>query len=260
MSNLINNYSLTSEKELAEMLSHYSSEFVISVVDENIKQCCNNITGLPIPNAVKGWELNFKSIIEDYGEIEEVTRVREATYKEIIDRICINYNLNFTIEDVDLYAAAYNLYEFFISRLSENIINFFAVYIYNNRKELYSNLDISDAKKMKDLSGTYARQIIDNDEALVGVITNISAVVHNIMGMNVDFDTLLRTLLPNNYQLAYYLSSIVSPKDDKFFELFCNHLKDDCRPMLLTMIRFSLQRLYNGDNPNSNINLEGIVV
>lgn len=265
MNNLVNNYSIASENELAEILSHYESDFVLSIVEEAIKNCCNNPSGLPVPNVVEMWEANFNAILDTYGEeADEIRQVRNETYKEIIERLCEEYNLNFTIsDDVDVYIAAFHLYNFFISNIANNIINFFATYIYNNRNDLYANLDISSIRKTREVQPNYAKRTIKSDEALIGIVNNIDVVVSNIMCMDFDFVDVLETVYPQGYySIIQYLTSIVSPKDGSFFNRFCSYLKGPNRSMLLIMIKFALQRIFEGEcasNDNED-NIENIVV
>ena len=83
-------YNIVSENELAEVLSHYSSEFIFSIVDNAMKARYNNVPIATIPNVVGAWEQNFKAIIETYGSESsmEVLNVRNETYREIISCIC----------------------------------------------------------------------------------------------------------------------------------------------------------------------------
>ena len=58
-------YSVATENELSEVLSHYSSEFVFSVVDMAMKKRFEELPLSTVPNAVSAWEQNFKTIIKN---------------------------------------------------------------------------------------------------------------------------------------------------------------------------------------------------
>ena len=94
-------YNVTTENELAEVLSHYNSDFVFSVVDDAMKKRFQSVPIIAMPNVVAAWEQNFKAIIAQYGESAtgEVSRVRDETYREIIDSICKEFSLNFTVDE-----------------------------------------------------------------------------------------------------------------------------------------------------------------
>ena len=75
-------YNVVTENELAEVLSHYNSEFIYSVVDEAMK---NRFLSVPIvspANVVGCWEQNFKSIISIYGNSEsiQITQENKSNY------------------------------------------------------------------------------------------------------------------------------------------------------------------------------------
>ena len=127
-------YNIISVNQLTEVLSHYDTNFVMSVVDNGIASRYNPNAVLSQPNIVAAWEQNFKQMLSEFAELPDakarITSVRDETYREIITRICREFNLNFTIdEDVDLYSAAFYLYDFFVANFNTNLITFFYNYI-----------------------------------------------------------------------------------------------------------------------------------
>ena len=134
-------YNIISVNQLTEVLSHYDTNFVMSVVDNGIASRYNPNAVLSQPNIVAAWEQNFKQMLSEFAELPDakarITSVRDETYREIINRICREFNLNFTIdEDVDLYSAAFYLYDFFVANFNTNLITFFYNYIVRERAEI----------------------------------------------------------------------------------------------------------------------------
>ena len=85
-------FNVINENQLTSILSHYNTEFVLSIVDEGIKSRFNINTVLSKPNVVAAWEQNFKQLLVDFNDSSDsktrIMQVREDTYKEIILRIC----------------------------------------------------------------------------------------------------------------------------------------------------------------------------
>ena len=238
-------FNVTTENELAEVLSHYSSEFIFSIVDKAMK---SRYEGLPIaimPNVVGAWEQNFKAIIAQYGEgsISEVYRVRNETYREIIDTICREFGLNFTIDDsIDLYSAAFHLYNLLVCGFTENMTAFFANYIYRERANIYESLNLQDLKKNKDSSTIYGKKVF-KDIKLAIINANIDMVISQICAMDFPFYSIIMTICGSNSDLAKYYLTIVSADNDFFEKTYISILNSDIRPEIITNIRFKLQEL-----------------
>ena len=125
-------YNIVSENELTEVLAHFNTEFIMSIIDSAIANRNNPTAFASNPNIIDAWDANFKQIINYYGSAdvtERVNTLRVDTYQEIIKRICTYHGLNFTIDDVDLYSAAHYLYQFFVSDFLKYMDQFFAMYI-----------------------------------------------------------------------------------------------------------------------------------
>lgn len=238
-------FNVATENELAEVLSHYSSEFVFSIVSKAMK---SRYEGLPItmpPNVVGAWEQNFKAIIAQYGEscAAEVYNVRNETYREIIDTICREFSLNFTIDDsVDLFTAAFHLYNLFVCGFMDNMTSFFANYIYKERSNIYEALNLGDLKKNKDSSTAYSRKVF-RDSKLGTINANIDMVISQVCAMDFPFYAIVMTICGANSDLAKYYLSIISANNDFFNKTYISILNSDIRPEVITAIRFKLQEI-----------------
>lgn len=238
-------FNIVTENELAEVLSHYNSEYVFSIVDEAMK---SRFLGVPIaamPNVVGAWEQNFKAIIAQYGSEahEEVYRVRNETYREIIDTICKEFGLNFTIDDtVDIYSAAFHLYNLLVCNFMSNMTYFFASYIYKERAALYETLNLAELKKNKDSSTIYGKKIY-KDIKLAVINANIDMVVTAVCGMDIPFYSIISIICGNNSELKRYFLSIISANPEFYEKAYVSVLNSDIRPEVITSIRFKLQEI-----------------
>lgn len=232
------------ENELAIVLSHYESDFVYDIVKSQINSIIYPISSVSIPtNAVGAWEQNFKAIMDQYGAegATKIQEVRQETYREIIDIICESFKLNFTIADVDLFSAAYTLYNFFICNLRENITNFFAKYIYKERSGIYDSMGLSELKKNKDSSTIYGKRMY-KDIKIAVINANITKVVLNICdGMDFDFASFITTSLDDK-NLSKYIVSIVS-SDSGFFTDYISNIIKTHLAEYITDIKLAIQKI-----------------
>lgn len=238
-------YNIATENELAEVLSHYSSEFVFSIIDKSMSNRFLTVPSVTIPNVVGAWEQNFKAIIAQYGSDStmEVARVRSETYREIIDAICKEFNLNFTIDDsVDLYSAAYQLYDLFVCNFAESLTTFFANFIYRERSSLYDSLGLADMKKNKDSSTIYGKKIY-KDIKLAIINANIDMVIREVCAMEFPFHAIISLICGNTSELKKYILTIVSADNTFFQNAYVTALNSDIRAELITAIRIKLQKL-----------------
>ena len=239
------NYNVVTENEVAVVLSHYNSDFVFSIVDNAMKRRFLEVPIIAVPNVVGAWEQNFKAIRAQYGaeNNEEIMRVRNETYKEIIDDICGEFKLSFTIDDtVDLYSAAYHLYDLFVCKFIENMTTFFANYIYKERASIYDSLGLADKKKNKDSSTIYGKKIY-KDIKLAVINANIDMVVSEICSMDIPFTSIISLIYGNNSELKRYIISIVSADSDFMDNVYVPVMNSFIRPDIITSIRFKLQEI-----------------
>lgn len=242
-------FNIATENELAVVLSHYSSDFVFTVVNDAMKKRFNGVPVTVTSNVVGAWEQNFKVIMGRYGEqnIPEVCKVRDETYKEIINTICKEFGLNFTIdENVDLYTAAFHLYDLFVCNFANNMITFFGNYIYRERDAIYESLNLNDLRKNKDTSSAYGRKVFKDTK--LGIINaNIDMVVTEVCSLDFPFYAIIGSIYGMNSEITKYIVSIVSADREFFDKTYKSLLMTDIRPEIITGIRFKLQELAMAD-------------
>lgn len=237
-------YNVARENQLTEILSEYNTEFVMSVIDKALESRYNPMTVLSQPNVVASWEQNFKQYLEYFEEgdaKQRIIQVRNETYKEIIERICKEYDLDFTIEDeLDWYSVAYYLYDFFVSNFNVNIVQFFSNLIYRERASIYESMGLSEMRRNKDSSTIYTKKVY-SDMRLAIINANIKMVIDRLLGMDYDFRTILAHVYFNPEQVNM-IGSLVSPRGN-FFEYFRSVMRSPIEPIMLTEIRFAIQNL-----------------
>lgn len=238
-------FNVNTENELAEVLSHYNSEFIFSIVNEAMKSRFISVPIVAIPNVVGAWEQNFKAIIAKYGSDsrEQVLQVRNDTYDEIIEMICKEFGLNFTIDDsIDKYSAAFHLYNLLVCNFIDNLTQFFANFIYKERNSLYESLGLAELKKNKDSSTIYGKKVY-KDIKLAIINANIDMVISQICSMDIPFFTIISGVCGNNSELKKYFLSIISENERFFEKAYIPVMNSDIRPDVITSIRFKLQEL-----------------
>lgn len=238
-------FGVATENELAEVLSHYSSEFVFGILDKAMHSRFEYVPLASMPNVVAAWEQNFKAIIAQYGDysIAEVMRVRNETYSEIIKAICTEFGLNFTIDDsVDLYSAALHLYNLFVCGFTDHMTTFFANYIYKERSSIYDSMNLQDLKKNKDSSTAYGKKVFKDGKFAI-VNANIDMVISQISGMDFRFNNIISTIFGANSDITKYYLSIVSAGSEFFNNAYLRVINSEIRPEIVTNIRFKLQEI-----------------
>jgi len=236
-------YNITTESEVAEILSHFNSEYILNVIRDNILRK-HNFYPMNPPNIVMAYDTNFKILQNNYPEKSvDIENVRIETYKEIIDILCREYQLQFNDIDQDYYSTAFYLYNFLLSEFSSCLINFFANFIIKEKNSLYDSTGLVDMKKNKDTSTIYNKKIYKNTKLAI-INANLEHVIDNIC----TYDISLNTVLSNIYfdkNIVRHIESVITPIYDFFKTSYVPIVQSEIKPLLLTNIRFQIQRMSN---------------
>ena len=259
---------LGTQAELAVILSHYESTYIYDIVNSHIDMVLSTVSNLisSPPNVIGAWEQNFKAIIDQYGseDLNKIQEVRLETYREVINIICNRYCLNFTIdENIDLYSAAYTMYDVFICNLSSNIINFFGKFIYNQKEEIFTSMNLDEVRLNRDNSTVYSRHTF-KDIKLATINANIFKVLENIIkSMDFTFETFIFDAL-DNPTISNYITTIVSDNGGFYQNIPLKAINTNMVDYI-TGIRFKIQELAlnhndilytNAESANSGIEAE----
>ena len=256
MSNFANSqlYNVNTENELAVVLSHYDSQFVLDIMNDHMRRRFKHIPNdFGMPNVVAAWEQNFKLIQYTYGDDskQNVLKVRNDTYVEVIESICKEFGLNINDdENIDIYSAAYHLYNFFVCSFTDNLITFFSNFIYRERNAIYEAMGLADLKKNKDSSTIYGKRVY-KDIKLAVINANIDRVVSEVPNMDIPFETILSIIYGPLSEIKNFLLFIVKVPEDFISSIYGPVLNSDIRADIITRIRFNLQELAMNDNENN---------
>lgn len=245
-------YNITTENEVASVLSHFNTDFILDIIRQSI-QNRDKTMYLPMANIVTAYEQNFKDIAARYpGEIQQISSVRLKTYVEIIDELCDNYRLQFNDnEDLDYYSTAFYLYDFLVSNFTQYLCFFFANYIYRERNSIYDSMHLNDFKKSKDTSTTYGKKVY-KDVRLAVINANIDFVIKNMESFDIPLSTILSIVYPDK-AIVNYINQIISPVYDFYTTIYVPFMNTDTRPILITNIRLLIQQMSIDPNTNNFI-------
>lgn len=243
-------YNISTESELSDILSNFNSEFLFTIIQNNIDQRLDYYQPV-MTNIVASYEQNFKQLLAEYPDNKEyIQSVRNDNYIQIINILCSKFNLTPNISQIqDLYSSAYYLYKFFISDFKTNIINFFANFIIKERNGIYESLHLAEFKKSKDTSTLYNKKVFKNTKLAI-IASNLDYVLDNLSNIDIPFDNLLNIIYLNDKNTVKTIEYLVTPNGDIYKELYINAIKSSLRPLLLTDIRLKIQSLSINEDIN----------
>lgn len=241
----MNNYtrSIDTDMAIGTILSNFETPWIMHTIEDSLNMKFRPF-GEPMPNFVDILDRQFKAVLNagpDYDEKINITRVE--TYKEIITAICNYYGLIFAqpFEEInieELYGIARTLYDIFISRFTDYMIDFFVKYITYNIDSIYTYL-INDetVKKPRDKDMPVKSYI---DPKFYIVHSNLNKVIINMIAYDIPLETLLSYFV--DAPIAARLSGILQDTGDIYKNHYAACLKDQ-RYMaeLLTCIKLKLQ-------------------
>ena len=211
----MNNYVSTIDTDagIGTILSHFSTEYINHIISDSLNMRYRPYN-IPMPNMVDVLERDFLAIRANSPDYtEKVSFVREETYKEIILLICKYYNLTFTgvfenLSSEELYGIAHTMYDIFISRFTDHMMDFFVSYIVENSSSIEAYLKMDENYIKPKESGLYAPEnFIDPKYILIHA--NANKVIYNMAGYDIPLHTILFYLLGQSNTLYTYLSCLM---------------------------------------------------
>lgn len=244
-------YNVCPENEITVMMSHFSTDYIFDIIKDNIESQYTCYKLGTIPNIVSSFEQYFKYCLTMYTSDEDVKKIHETrneTYSEIIRIICQYFNFYFNANQEDLFTAAFNLYDFFISNFTNNVVTFFSKYIIKEKNALYDLMNLSESKRSKDTSTIYNKKLYKNTKLAI-INANLESVLDNIMTFDISFETIL-TILFQDKNLIKYMSTLIQPCTDFFKTVYLPLLQSHLKPIIITNIRLEIQKLSVDQNVN----------
>ena len=242
-------FSIVSSNEVASIICRFTPEMIEDIVESNLQSKYRSYSP-ELANIVSSIEDNYKIAQTGLPEYEsEIASQRYNIYLQIIQLICNAHQLQFVGENNEtvyqnIYAAAYNLYDFLVARFNMHLINFFMNYINREKNTIYEALEL--ASKRKEAS-PYSKKIYKNSNSKLAIIhANLEYVIQNICSYDIDFESYTElACLPDRMRSRYILSLVVDTGD--FFKRLCvPYITNNFGP-LTTLIKFALQELATAD-------------
>lgn len=229
---------------IAAILSNFNTDYINHVVDDSLMMRFRPYEDeMPnFPDLLERQFVGVYSYAPDYTN--EVSNVRLETYREIINKICKYYNLQFTgdldsMDPLHVYGLTRTLYEIFISRFTQNMINFFVSYVVINSDSIYDYLIKSpDSKKPKEIIGYDSSSYIDPKYLIIHA--NINSVIYNMASYDIPLDQLLAII--TNQETAITLSNNLIDLGDIYKNYYASFILDPkTKADMLTCIKLALQ-------------------
>lgn len=232
-------YQVNAERDITVILSKFNTNFIYDCIDNALSSKYNAQFIIPNPNLVRSIEENFTIMLQNFPDDKaNILACREETYLEIIHYLCGKFNLSFTDSDqVNLYSAAYYLYDFLVGNYLQNLTNFFAKFIMHEKNNLYKSLNLDRFKKSSNIN--YGKKLIKDSNTSI-ILIQISYIIDQLMAFDFDFNTIVSITYDNN-NIAKFIIELFGDN-----EYFYNFYKNDIcnayiRPNIITNIRLLIQ-------------------
>lgn len=247
-------YEINNEYNVTDILAHFDSSYILNIIEdklENISFATSQIE----PNIVVSFENNFKNMNDRFpGDSQNIRNIREQVYRDIIRILTNKFNLQFNMSDenIDLYTAAYYLYDFLMSHRNNIMVNFFTAFIINNKESLCTTLNIEEFRKGKDSAAAYSKRVYqDNKFAIISA--NMPAIINYISTLDVSLLNIFQSTY-KDIKLVQFLDNAFADKGNFFKDYYCSILnKPEELPIIITNIRLALQS-HVGNISQSDIN------
>lgn len=241
-----NIYSITNEAVASIVISRFDFDFILGILEDNMNRRLD-ILQLELPNLVAITDNNFRLLYNINPESNtfpmEVNEERTKIYKCIIDIICSRHNLHFVDNgEVDYCSIAYFMYDFFIGRFRKYLIDFFTLYIYKERNDIYNGFDLSSLKKNKDSSTLYGKKMYKNQKLAI-INANLEQVIYGMASFDISFADILNIVYDNKNIVKFMCDHIV-PNGNFFRDVYISLIQhQQFKNDLITSIRLSLHNL-----------------
>ena len=235
--------SIDTDMAIGSILSNFESTWIMHSIQDSLNMKFRPF-GEPMPNFVDVLNRQFASIIEagpDY--IDQITDTRDKTYMEILTSICGYYNLSLSpeldsVEPIELYGITRTVYDIFVSRFTEYMIDFYITFILSNTDSIYAYLMADETIKKPREKDMMVKSYIDPKFQLIHA--NLNRVIFNMASYDISLDMLFSYFV--DPATASRLSELIDDRGDIYKNYYAAYLTDQ-RYMadLLTCIKLKLQ-------------------
>lgn len=233
--------SIDTDAAIGSILSNFDSAWVIHSVQDSLNIRFRPFSE-PMPNFVDIVNRQFDAIINAGPEyIEQISITRDETFREIVNTICDYYNLSIDLDSVgptELFGIAHILYDIFVSRFTDYMVDFYIRYIMINIDSIYAYLVADESIKKPREKDMTVKSYIDPKFQLIHA--NLNKVILNTAAYDIPLQSLLSFFVDQPTSIR--LGMILSDKGDIYKNYYASYLQDQ-RYMaeLLTCIKLKLQ-------------------
>lgn len=238
--------SVDTDAGLATILSRFDSQYIVDVVSDSLKMRFRPFN-LPMPNMVQIIERNFQIVYEmspDYKE--KIDQCKIDTYREFINIICNFYNLTYSeeiasMDMASLHSFSYMLYDVFVSRFTEHMIEFFSNYIVKNVDEIIAMLDSNpNTIRIKDNTMYQSKQFTDSKWILIH--QNVNNILYNMTAYDITLEDMVKYFIPDP-NLADWFLNLVVDNGNIYKNHYCIYIANESTAAsVFTEVKFALQR------------------
>ena len=247
--------SIDTDYGIGTILSNFETDYIIHIVEDSLNMKYRPFES-PMPNMVDVYERNFIAIKYNSDGVyqDNIDEVRRDTYIEIINIICNYYDLTFTGEFDSMttdaiYSIARVIYDVFISRFTDNFINFIVTYIIKNADSIINYLENDpDSVKPKE-SGIYDTKRY-SDQKFILIHANTNKVVYNMAGYDIKLSDLINFFVDPS--ISEFFNNILVDNGDIYKNHYASLILNPLYSAgILTRVKLNLQTanvtINNGD-------------
>lgn len=248
-------YQANAERDIFVILSRFNSDFIFDCINNAIQSKNNTQFIVTNPNLIRSLEDNFNALMSQYPDDKaNIQECREETYIEIIHYLCSRFNLKFYDNDnIDLYTAAYHLYDFLVGNYLYNLSTFYSNFILQEKNNLYKSFNLDKFKKNTNIN--YGKKLF-KDNTISTILIQISYIIDQLMSFDFDFETIVNMVYRNN-DIANFITSLFDDRGD-FYTLYKQDLVNPfIRPNIITQIRLTIQEKSIAEDAVFNFVKEG---
>lgn len=243
-------YQISNEYNVANMLEQLDANVLFDILEEKL----NNISfskSIIESNIVGALNANFKAMNEQYpGDSQNIREIRREVYTNIISILTKKFNLEFNSNDetIDLYTAAYYLYDFLVCNRNNIMINFFVAFIVNNKDSLYASINTEEIKRNNTVA--YGKRVyVDNKFAAISA--NIGSIINNISTLDIRLVNIFQSTYKSQ-ELVAFLDNAFADRGNFFKDYYCSIINNkEELPIIITNIRLALQNVVGNTATNT---------
>lgn len=213
-------YNINLENEVSRLLSHFESDFVLDVVENNTNSRLRFNT-IPMANLCGSFEQTFKTMLAKYpASSEQIMIVRSKTYGEIIDSLCRRHNLSFKDPmNTDVYAIAYYLYGFLVSDFQKIMVNFITKLILREKENLLLTIGYDDTKKSRDVNMINGIRV-EKDSKIIALSAHLQEIIQIISTLPITLNDIISNTYTDPTIIQYYMSSVMYDNGNFFRDVY----------------------------------------